>query len=343
MGKRLLCFLIIGMVIFAGLQFLGAAEGPAQAASPKPMTVRLSEVVRSVFYAPQYVALARGFFEDEGLTIDLSTAWGADKGAAALVSGSVDIGFFGPEAAVYVYKQGAVDYITGFAQLTKRDGSFLMSRKPMPNFKWEDVRGKSIVGARKGGVPEMVLEWILRQHGMDPTKDVEITQNLAYTSAPGAFQAGVGDFIAQFEPTMSQVEKAGGGQIVASLGVDGGEITYTVYHARRSFIKENPDVLQKFTNAIYRGQLWVARHSPEEIAEVIAPFFPGTDKDILVKTIRRYKNQDSWNLTPQVSKKGFAHLQEVIEAAGELKGGPVPFETLMTNRFADKAATAIKE
>ncbi|MGE5575566.1 MAG: ABC transporter substrate-binding protein [Syntrophothermus sp.] len=315
----------------------------AQTAATGPVTVRLSEVVRSVFYAPQYVALVKGFFEDEGLKIDLSTAWGADKGAAALVSGSVDIGFFGPEAAVYIYKQGAADYIVGFAQLTKRDGSFLMSRKPMPNFKWEDVKGKSIVGARKGGVPEMVLEWILRQHGLDPNKDVDITQNLAYTSAPGAFQAGVGEFIAQFEPTISQMEKAGVGYIVASLGVDGGEITYTVYHARKSFIQQHPDMLQKFTNAIYRGQMWVARHSPEEIAEVIAPFFPGTDQDVLIKTIRRYKNQDSWNLTPQISAKGFAHLQAVIEAAGELKGGPIPFQTLMTNRFADKAVAAIKQ
>lgn len=314
---------------------LSVCLSSAAAAETQLTRVRLSEVVRSIFYAPQYVALAKGFFEDEGLKIDLSTAWGADKGAAALLSGSVDIGFFGPEAAVYVYQQGAPDYLVGFAQLTARDGSFLMAREPMPDFDWSDTKGKVIIGGRKGGVPEMVLEWILRQHGVEPHVDVNIITNLAFTAAPGAFESGVGDFIAQFEPTMTRMEEQGIGHIVASLGVDGGEITYTVYHARKSFIESHPDILLKFTRAIYRGQRWVEEHGIEETAETVKPYFPDIEMPILIKALRRYKEQDTWRKTPLISKSAYEHLLEVIEAAGELRER-VPFEAIMTNEFAEK-------
>src|SRR5690554_3472931 len=168
--------------------------------------VRLSEVVRSVFYAPQYVAIAKGFFEEEGIEIELSTAWGADKGAAALISGSVDVGFFGPEATVYIYQQGASDHLVGFAQLTARDGSFFMTRDMDEEFEWDNVRGKTIVGARIGGVPQMTLEWVLKQNGIKPFEDVEIITSLAFEAAVGAFEAGLGDYIAQFEPALSELE-----------------------------------------------------------------------------------------------------------------------------------------
>src|SRR5690606_34088620 len=187
-------------------------------------TVRLSEVVRSVFYAPQYVALEKGFFADEGLAIELSTAWGAHNGMAALISGSVDIGFFGPEATVYVYNQGAPDPAVGFAQLTQRDGSFLMARGSVEDFQWDDVRGRLIVGARKGGVPQMVLEWVLRAKGIEPFLDVGIVTHLAFEAAAGAFEGGLGDYVAQFEPTMTHMERAGVGTIVASLGAEAGDI-----------------------------------------------------------------------------------------------------------------------
>lgn len=332
--------------IVAALAILGLVMGSravhAAAGSPsRPLTVvRLSEVARSVFYAPQYVALAKGFFEQEGLEVKLATAQGADKGMAALLSGSADIGFFGPEAAVYVYQRGAQDYAVGFAQLTQTDGSFLVARHPTGQFRWTDVRGKTIIGGRKGGVPEMVLEWVLRQHGIDPHKDVQIITHLAYEAAPGAFEGGMGDYIAQFEPTMTAMEQRGIGQIVASLGVEGGEITYTVYHARKSFIQQHPDIIQRFTNAIYRGQLWVASHSIPEIAQVVAPFFPGMDRSVLERSLQRYKNQQTWKTTPVISRKGFDHLLEVIQAAGELKSR-VPFDTLMTNRFAERAVAQL--
>lgn len=304
-------------------------------AAERLKTVRLSEVVRSIFYAPQYVAISKGFFEDEGLRIDLSTAGGADKGAAALVSGSVDIGFFGPEAAVYLYQQGAKDYAVGFAQLTAMDGSFLMARKDNGRFRWEDLRGKTVVGARIGGVPELVLEWILREHGLEPFKDVNIITNLAFAAAPGAFQAGTGDYIAQFDPTMTTMEDAGMGKIVASLGKDGGSITYTLYHARKSYFKENRDTLEAFTRALYRGMQWVQTHSTKEVVDAVIQFFPGTDRDVLEKSFNRYRAQGTWNKTPVISKDGYNHLLEVIDAAGELRK-TVPFEVIMDNSVALK-------
>lgn len=296
--------------------------------------VRLSEVVRSVFYAPQYVALAQDYFADEGLDIELSTAWGADKGAAALISGSVDIGFFGPEAALYIYQQGSPELLIGFAQLTAKDGSFFMTRDLNEDFMWENVRGKTIVGARLGGVPQMVLEWVLKSYGIEPFTEVEIITNLAFEAAVGAFQAGLGDYIAQFEPAMSELERYGGGKIVASLGAEAGSISYTLYHARQSVLTENPDMLVKFTRAIYRGQQWVANHSAEEIAIVIAPYFPEIDYDILVNTINNYRLIEAWPLMPIISPDDFYHLQEVMLEAGELYE-KVPFDMLMDNTIAD--------
>lgn len=332
-------WILLGVLVAASL--LGGLGVVPAAAGSAPTVVRLTEVVRSVFYAPQYVALALGFFEDEGLRIELSTAQGADKGMAALLSGTVDIGFFGPEATVYVHQRGVPDPVIGFAQLTTRDGSFLMARRPTPQFSWTELRGKTVIGGRRGGVPEMVLEWILRQHGLEPHRDVTIVTHLAFEAAPGAFEGGLGDYIAQFEPTMSAMEKRGIGKVVASLGVDGGPITYTLYHARKSYLERNPDVIQRFTNAIYRGLRWVREHSPEEIAEVVAPFFPGIEHDILILTLRRYRDQDTWPETPVISREGFDHLLEVMEAAGEL-AARVEFDAIMTNRFAERAVEIVE-
>ncbi len=327
--------------LLASLVALAAAAVLAPSAAAQELeTVRLSEVVRSVFYAPQYVALEKGFFADEGLRIELSTAWGAHNGMAALISGSVDIGFFGPEATIYVYNQGAPDPAIGFAQLTQRDGSFFMARGRVEEFSWDDVRGRLIVGARKGGVPQMVLEWVLRQHGIVPFLDVGIVTHLAFEAAAGAFEGGLGDYVAQFEPTMTHMERAGVGTIVASLGAEAGDITYTVYHARRSFMESRPDIIERFTRAIYRGQLWVQQHSTEEIAEVVAPYFPGMDFDVLVTALERYRSIDAWTPTPLVSRAGFARLQEVMMMAGELST-PVPFDDVMTNVFAERVVAAV--
>lgn len=330
--RRLLFFLMLGLVIVGSMAWT----------APKLEKVRLSEVVRSVFYAPQYVAISKGFFKDEGLDIELSTAWGADKGAAALVSGSVDVGFFGPEAAVYIYNQGASNYLVAFAQLTKGDGSFFLARRPMPNFEWKDVKGKTIIGGRKGGVPEMLLEHVLRENGIRPHQDVEILQNIQFTATAGAFKGGVGDFLQLFEPTVSVLEREGIGHVVASFRTAGGVLPYTVYHVRKDTLKNNPKMIQSFTNAIYRGQIWVQNHSVERIVTAIIGFFPDNDVDLLTRAVKRYKEQDTWAQNPIMTKAAFNRLQEIIYDAGELKK-KVPYEKMVNTKFAMEAVKNIPE
>ena len=334
MSKKAWALLLIAVGIVAVL--LGAT-----ATAQELETVRLSEVVRSVFYTPQYVAIAKGFFEEQGLNVDLSTAWGADKGAAALISGSVDVGFFGPEATVYIYQQGATDHLVGFAQLTARDGSFFLTRDVDEEFEWENVKGKTIVGARIGGVPQMALEWVLKQHGIEPFVDVEIITSLAFETAVGAFESGLGDYIAQFEPALSEIEARGRGKIVASIGAEAGAMSYTVYHARKSVLEENPDLFVRFTRAIHQGQLWVFNHTPEEVAEVIAPFFPLIDHEILVKSMGLYQSIDAWPPTPVISEEHFLHLQEIMMEAGEL-AEVVPFSVLMDNTIAKSVVEEVQ-
>ncbi len=302
--------------------------------------VRLSEVVRSVFYAPQYVALELGFFAEEGLEIVLSTAWGADKGAAATISGQVDIGFFGPEAAIYIYSQGAKDYLIAFAQLTAMDGSFLVARDMEKEFSWADIAGKTVIGGRPGGVPQMTLEYVLKKYGYTLKGDVDLVTNLAFTATSGAFESGMGDYIALFEPTATLLELNGKGKIVASLGLEGGPLPYTVYHARKDYFEKNPDIIQRFTNAILKGQLWVATHSAEEIAEVIYSYFPEIEKDHLVAVVDRYKAQNSWNPSLLLSRDAFERLLTIMIEAGELDRR-VPYEAIVNNKHAIKAIETV--
>ena len=251
------------------------------------------------------------------------------------------MGFFGPEATVYIYGQGAEDHLVGFAQLTERDGSFFLTRDPNEDFSWDNVRGKTIVGARIGGVPQMTLEWVLKKHGIEPFKDVEIITSLAFEAAVGAFESGLGDYIAQFEPALSEIEARGRGKIVASLGAEAGPTAYTLYHARKKDLEERPDFFLRFTRAIYRGQLWVYSHSPEEIAEVIAPFFPLIDLDILVKSMGLYQSIDAWPPTPVISEDHFLHLQEIMIEAGELDK-MVPFSAVMETNLAKQVLDELK-
>ncbi len=302
--------------------------------------IRLSEVVRSVFYAPQYVAIEKGFFAEEGLEIELSTAWGADKGAAATISGQVDIGFFGPEAGIYIYNEGATNHLVAFAQLTAMDGSFLVARDTKQEFKWTALKGKTVIGGRVGGVPEMTLEYVLKKYGYNLKKDVNVITNLAFTATAGAFQSGTGDYIALFEPTASLLEKEGMGKVVASLGVEGGPLPYTVYHVRLDYLKKNPTLIQHFTNAILKGQLWVATHSASDIAAVIIKYFPEIDIELLVQVVERYKSQNTWNPSLLMSKDSFDRLQTIMELAGELNKR-APYEKLVNNSFALKALETI--
>lgn len=303
--------------------------------------VRLNEVTHSVFYAPQYAAINLGFFSDEGLNVELSNGEGTDKVMTAVLSGQADIGFGGPEATVYVYNQGKTDYPTIFAQVTNRDGSFLVGRKPEPNFKWENVKGKSIIGGRKGGMPEMTLEYVLKKKGLQPGKDVDVNTNVQFALMAPAFLNGQGDYVALFEPTASMLEKEGKGYVVASIGKDSGEVSYTAYFTKKSFLKKNAAMIQKFTNALYKGQLWVVKHSPAEIAKAISPSFPDTSEQLLKIVAERYKNQGTWNTDPLLKKQSFELMQGIMKEAGELQN-MVSYEKISETSFAVKALKTVK-
>ena len=295
-------------------------------------TIRLNEVVRSIFYAPQYVAINKGFFKDQGLEIQLTTGQGADKTMTALLSGQADIGFAGPESAIYAVV---------FSQLTQRDGSFLVARPTEANFSWANVKGKTIIGGRPGGVPEMTLEYVLKNHGIDITKDVELITNIQFTATAGAFAGGTGDYVALFEPTASALEKEGTGKIVASIGQDSGHIPYTAYFTTKSYMEKNPEIVQKFTNAIYKGQLWVKEHSAEEIAKEVLPYFPDSDEQLLVTVINRYKEIGAWSETPVMTEDSLKLLQEVMKSAGYLDK-EADYSKLVNNSFAEKAINTVK-
>ena len=304
---------------------------------PKELkTINVSEVTRSVFYSPQYVAIKNGFFEKNGLEIELITGQGADAVMTSVLSNQVEIGFAGPEASIYVYNEGKEDHTEVFAQLTKRDGSFLVSRENTDNFSWQDLKGKTVIPGRKGGVPYMTLEYVLKKNGINPQTDLILDDSIKFDLMAGAFAAGNADYVTLFEPTASMSELQGAGYVVASVGEESGEIPYTAYFAKQSYIKENEDIIQGFTNAIYEGEVWVKNHTSREIAEVVQEFFPDTDLDMLEAAIQSYKNIDAWNETPILKEESFNRLQDVMIEAGELKE-KVPYKEIVNNTYAEKA------
>lgn len=309
---------------------------PADTSSQKLTKLTVSEVTHSVFYAPQYVAIHLGFFEEHGIEVELLNSQGADKVMTAVLSGQVEIGFAGPEAAIYVYLQGKEDYPQVFAQLTKRDGSFLVGREKDESFAWTDLKGKHVLPGRKGGVPYMTLEYVIKQHGLDPQTDMNFDNSISFDAMTGAFVGGVGDYVTIFEPTATTLEREGKGYILASVGEASGEIPYTAYFANKSFLEKNPELIQNFVDAIYEGQVWVATHTPEEIAKVLLPSFPDSNLEVLSQVVERYQSIDAWNQTPVMTEEAFYRLQDVIEASGELEER-VPFEKLVNNQFAKKA------
>ena len=297
-------------------------------------TLNVCEVTRSVFYAPQYVAINNGFFEENGLKLELSTGQGADAVMTSVLANESDIGFAGPEASIYVYNEGKEDYTQVFAQMTKKDGSLLVSRTDTENFSWQDLKGKTVIPGRKGGVPFMTLEYVLRKNNIDPEKDLVLDDSIKFDLMAGAFAAGDAEYVTLFEPTASMTEAQGKGYIVASVGEAAGEIPYTAYFAKKSYIENNKDVIQGFTNAIAKGEKWVKEHSAKEIAEVIQDFFPDTSVEMLTQSIQTYKDIDAWNETPYLKEESFDRLQEVMQSAGELDN-KVPYEEIVNNEFCD--------
>ena len=294
--------------------------------------VTVAEVTHSVFYAPQYVAHGLGFFEEEGLDVELVLTSGADNVMAAVLSGDAQIGFSGSEATIYVYNGGEKDYVMTFAGLTQKDGSFLVSREKYDNFKLEDLKGKNVLGGRVGGMPEMTFEWALRKNGIDSKKDLYIDTSVAFPAMEGAFIGGNGDFVTLFEPNATSVEKNGYGYVVAYVGDLGGIVPYTAYNARKSYIENNPDVIEKFTRAVNKGLQYVDSHSAREIAEVVVKYFPDTSLSDMETIINRYKEGEAWKKNITINEEEWNHIQEIIEASGELQD-KVDYKVLIYDKY----------
>jgi len=294
-------------------------------------TVKVAEVAHTIFYAPAYVAMSKGYFEEEGIKVDLILTPGADKVTAAVLSGDVDVGFCGSEATIYVYNSGEKDYLVNFARLTKRDGAFLVSRTKYDNFTLNDLKGKTIVGGRKGGMPEMTFEWALRQNGIDPQNDLTIDTSVAFPAMEGAFIGGNGDFVTLFEPNALSVEKQGLGYVVAYVGDLGGEVPYTAYNAKKSYINNNPKTIKGFRNAIDKGLKYVKETDSSTVARDIYEYFPELSLNDLTAIIDRYKKGDAWASSTEISEKDFDHLQDIILSAGELDK-KAPYNKLVLKR-----------
>ena len=303
----------------------------------EPVDITLNVVAHSIFYAPMYVAIEEGYFEEEGINLTLVCGFGADKVMTAVLSGEADIGFMGSEASIYTYNEGANDYVVNFAQLTQRAGNFLVAREEMPDFSWEDLKGSTVHGGRKGGMPEMVFEYILKKNGIDPATDLEINQSIDVGSSASAFSGGLGEYTVEFEPSATALEQENKGYVVASLGEESGYVPYTAYSAKKSFIEKNPEAIQRFTDALQKGMDYVQSHTPEEIARVIEPQFPETELDTIETIVTRYYDQDTWKGDLVFEKESFELLQDILESAGELEKR-APYEELVTTEFAEKAA-----
>ena len=337
--KKYLIIILIIVVVAAGITAYILLNKKTNTQELK--TINVNEVTRSVFYAPQYVAIANGYFAEEGLNIELTTGQGADKVMTAVLADQSDIGFAGPEAAIYIYNEGKEDYAQVFAQMTQRDGSFLVSKEPTDDFSWQDLKGKTVIPGRKGGVPYMTFEYVLKQNGIDPQNDLVLDDSIKFDLMAGAFAGGDAEYVTLFEPTASATEQAGKGYIVASVGEASGEIPYTAYFAKKSYIEQNPEIIQGFTNAIYKGEKYVQEHSAAEIAEVIKDYFADTDIEMLTTAIQSYMDIDAWKSDPILKEESFDLLQTVMKEAGELEK-EADYDKVVNNSFAEKAIEEIK-
>lgn len=330
--KRKLLAMFIMIILLAGCM-AGCKRGDEEVNGTK---VVLNEVAHSIFYAPMYVAIEEGYFAEEGIELELVTGFGADKVMTALISGEAQIGFMGSESSIYAYNEGANDFVVNFAQLTQRAGNFLVAREDVKDFKWEDLKGTQVIGGRKGGMPQMVFEYILKQHGLDPQKDLTINQNIDFGATAAAFSEGQGEYTVEFEPHATALEMEGKGVVIASLGEDSGYVPYTAFSAKQSYMKANPDVIQGFTNALQKGMDYVNTHTPEEIAKIIVPQFAETDRKTLTAIVARYYEQDTWKADLIFEQESFELLQDILEEAGELSKR-APYEELVNTEFARKA------
>ncbi|GGJ99644.1 putative binding protein YtlA [Lentibacillus kapialis] len=326
MKKRLFLALLSGMLLI----FVSACGSEAGTSN-----IKLAEVTRSIFYAPQYVAIEKGFFEEEGINIELQTAWGGDKTMTALLSDGADIALVGSETSIYVHAQGSKDTVINFAQLTQTDGTFLVAKEPKPDFKWTDLKGSIFLGQRIGGMPQMVGEYVLKQHNINPHADLDLIQNVDFGNIPGAFASGDAEYVQLFEPTASKFEKEGKGHIIASFGEESGHVPYTTFMTKESFLNDDPQTAKRFTKAVYKAQNWVQKNSAQDIADVIQPYFEDTKKDMLAASIERYKKQESFATDPILDKEEWNNLKNIMNEAGELPED-VPYGDLVNTQIAEE-------
>ncbi|QPC47303.1 ABC transporter substrate-binding protein [Mangrovibacillus cuniculi] len=317
--------LLTSLVFIAGCQTTDKVE-----------KVRVAEVTRSLFYTPQYVAIEKGFFKEEGLDIELTTTWGGDKTMTTLLSDGADIALVGSETSIYVYAQNPIDPVINFAQLTQTDGTFLVSREKVDDFKWEDLKGTTFLGQRKGGMPQMAGEFVLRKNGIDPFADLELIQNIDFANIATAFSTGTGDYVQLFEPTASLFEEQGIGHIVASFGTESGLLPYTTFMSKESYLKENKETVEKFTRALQKAQKFVDTASLEELAVLVQPYFEDTELDLMETVIDRYRAQGSFATDPILDEAEWNNLQTIMDQAGELPQ-QVDHETLVNTDFAKSA------
>ncbi len=331
--KRTLVSIILFLIVITVL-ILGIFQNKKQ--EDNNLTkITVAEVAHSIFYAPQYVAISEKYFEEEGIDLELILTPGANNVMAAVLSGDVQIGFSGTEATIYVYNGGEEDYPVTFAGLTQKDGAFLVSREKIENFKLEDLKGKTVIGGRKGGMPEMTFEWALRQNNIDPTKDLTIDTSIEFSAMQGAFIGGTGDFVTLFEPNATSVEKQGLGYVVAYIGTLGGEVPYTAYNARKSYIEKNPEIIRGFTKAIDKGLKFVLENDAKTIANSIIEFFPDTEIEDLTTMINRYKENEAWRKSIVINENEWKHIQDIMIASGELEEY-VSYEDLIYDKYFEE-------
>lgn len=293
--------------------------------------LKINEVTHSVFYAPMYLADALGYYEEEGFEVEFTNGGGADNTMAAVLSGSADVGFCGPEAALYIAIGGSSDSPKVFGQLTKRDGSFLVARTPEPDFKWSDLEGKEILAGRKGGVPAMTFEYVIEELGVNASLNYDVDFN--YMTA--AFESGIADYCTMFEPTASDYEAEGKGYIVASVGEQSGEIPYTCFAAKESYINENPEKIEGLLRAVTKATKFVMENDAATVAEYLVPYFDGTSEESLANSVQAYKDIDAWVANMAMEEAAFTRLQDVIENSGELERR-VDFDELILTDVAQK-------
>ena len=333
--KRRLFSLLV-LTVLAICLLAGCRKKDSVKTSAVPLTkVTLNEVAHSIFYAPMYAAIENGYFEQEGIDLDLVTGFGADKVMAAVLSGEADIGFMGPETTVYTYNEGAADAVINFAQLTQRAGNFIVARKKQDDFKLSDLKGAKVLGGRAGGMPEMVFEYVLKKNGIEPS-EVEIDQSIDFGSTAAAFSGGKGAYTVEFEPSATALEQEGAGFVVSSVGVESGYVPYTAFSAKKSYLDAHKDVIQSFTNALQKGMDYVTSHTSEEIAKAIQPQFSETELTTLTAIVERYHKQDTWKDDLVFSEESFALLLDILEDAKVLTKRPA-YDALVTDEFARQA------